>query len=440
MPALSTVPKVEAPKAGLPIIETAKVTAQKVEAPKVELPRIETPRVEAAKAAPTAAAPVIINGVPPGAGTEKPTLPVIVNAKVQSEATPQIQVAAQTAETKVPPTWRESWGKPAPAASPATQFVAPPSVGRQDPQSTPGFFPTTNPRAAMQAQITSAQHVRQQPMPAAPVQAAQPTPAAPVQSAQPQTVQAVPVERVVPLDGTIHRIPSGMQSVVAAGEGQAQYIPVPIMTAPPMTRMVVPPNPVREQPALPSDQFANAFTPPQMPNQPIAAWGMDPRPRMPSGYPNPMANGPMIPMGMMPPPMVPPSYRGPMTMAMPEDPTALHLSMLKNALYPSHREIAAMQLSAFNCQQFPHVVRALLTSAKHDPAATVRAACVGGLMKMQVQSAELVAVLHQLRNDADPRVHHEVEQALARLAPVLPPGSEQPAVQPAQATGMPTLP
>jgi hypothetical protein len=458
VPALNPPPKVEAPKAGLPKIETPrKVEAPKVEAPKVELPKIETRRVEAQKVDPPAAAPLIVNGTPPGTGTEKPSLPVIINGPPPSGVKPaQMQVVVQSEEKKAPSTWRESWGKPATASQQGPQYVQPPSVGRQDPQSTPGFFPSTNPRTAIQAQQAPVQQVRPQQI-AAPVQPVQPQSvqaspmvrsqqsAAPVQTVQPQTVQATPAETVVPLDRTVRRIPGGMQSVVAAGEGQAQYIPVPIMTAPPMTRIVVPPNPVREPNSLPNEQFVNAFTPPPMPNQVMTPWGMDPRPRMPSGYPNPMANGPMIPMGAMPPammqsPMMPPGYRGQMSMSMPVDPTAQHLAMLKNALYPSHREIAAMQLSAFSAQQYPHAVRALLTAAKDDPAATVRAACVNGLMKMQVQSPELVAVLHQLRGDADPRVHQEVEQALARLAPGLPQATEQPVVQPARATGMPTLP
>jgi len=354
---------------------------------------------------------------------------------------PQVHVAAP-GETKAP-TWRESWGKPATADSKPPQFVPPPSVGRPDPQATPGFFPSINPRAAQQAQVAPVQTVRPQSIPAAPVPTALPQsiPAAPVPTALPQTIQTAPDETVVPLDGKVHRIPSGMQSVLAAGEGQAQYIPVPIMTAPPVTRMPQPPNPVRQQPVVPNDQFVNAFTPPQDPNQqPMPGWGMSPRPMMPTGYPNPMANGPMVPMGAMPPAMMPAGYRGPMSMAVPVDPTVQHLAMLRNALYPSHREIAAMQLSAYSAQQYPQVVRALLTAAKVDPAATVRAACVSGLMKMQVCSPEMFALLHQLRSDADPRVHQEVERALTRLAPGLPQAIEQPNVQPVRATQMPTLP
>jgi hypothetical protein len=358
-------------------------------------------------------------------------------------APPAVQVPARLVEMKA-----------ADAKGDAPPVIAPPSASRPDPLTTPGFFPKTDPRQALNAQVKPPQPVPPRSLNA---QAKPPQPVSP---------QPVPPQSVQPLDGRIQRVPTGMQSVVAAGDGPAQYIPVPIMTQPPVNRMPQAPNPVGQQPGMagmpgiPSDQFVNAFTPagqpnqmPPMPPMPMAGYGMYPRPMMPPmGY-QPYAMGPAIPMGM-PPGMVPAGYTGPMPpmpygpaprAMMPNVPVATgghieqQLATLKNALYPSHREMAVMSLSGNNAQYYPQVVRALAAAAKDDPAPTVRAACVGGLAKMQANSPEVINVLSQLRNDGDPRVRHEVDQALARLAPGLPPATEQPNVQPAQATQLPPL-
>jgi hypothetical protein len=467
------------PPPGVPVppaVETAGAEAPKVEAPKVEVPKVELPRVEPPKTEPAAAAPIIINGSSPAAKVESAALPVIINAPPPSDLTPpvicenpppahqmlgsriaervqslfpgkstpdevvsvppvvappEIKVPALVVETKQAPEWRESWGKTASAQEPPPPLVPPPSAGRPNPQTTPGFFPATEPRQAAQAQ-------------------AAPPPFQPGQ----------------PLDGRVQRVPAGMQSVVAAADGQVQYMPVPIMTQPPVARMPQAPNPVGQQPGMPgmppADQFVNAFTPPQQQSQPpmpMAGYGMYPQGMMPMGYGPPMYRAPYPPYAMVPQmangPMVPMGYSGPMP-AMPYAPAARpampmipqatsghveqQVATLKNALYPSHREMAAMHLAGYNALYYPQVVRALATSAKDDPAPTVRVACVNGLAKMQANSPEVVGMLNQLRNDGDPRVRQEVDQALARLAPGLAPMSEPSNVQPAQATQMPMLP
>src|SRR5205807_10126305 len=95
----------------------------------------------------------------------------------------------------------------------------------------------------------------------------------------------------------------------AAGDGQVQYIPVPVVTAPPITRMPQPPNPVRQpggmpMPTPPSDEFVNAFSPPQgasPPQMPVPGNGMYPQgPMMAPGYGR-MPMPPMMPMGAMGP-------------------------------------------------------------------------------------------------------------------------------------------
>ena len=57
----------------------------------------------------------------------------------------------------------------------------------------------------------------------------------------------------------------------------------------------------------------------------------------------------------------------------------------------------------------------LLQAAQQDPAATVRASCVYSLAHMNAASEPVVSTLYMLRNDGDPRVRQEVEQALVRL-------------------------
>ena len=58
---------------------------------------------------------------------------------------------------------------------------------------------------------------------------------------------------------------------------------------------------------------------------------------------------------------------------------------------------------------------ALLTAAREDPAATVRASCVRCLAKMKANCPPALATLQSLKSDSDPRVQREVEQALSIL-------------------------
>jgi hypothetical protein len=117
--------------------------------------------------------------------------------------------------------------------------------------------------------------------------------------------------------------------------------------------------------------------------------------------------------------MVPAGYRPPAAPATPAAAwtTPQLMSMLQEAFYPSQREWAADRLAALDWRTNPLVVEALLHAAKDDPAATVRACCVHGLVQMNVNTVPVVSAIKKLKDDADPRVRQEVETALASLAP-----------------------
>ena len=89
--------------------------------------------------------------------------------------------------------------------------------------------------------------------------------------------------------------------------------------------------------------------------------------------------------------------------------------MLRESSYPEQREWAAQSLVSFEWRAHPQIVPALLQSASQDPAASVRAGCVYCLGRMQAAVEPVFSTLHSLRNDIDPRVRQEVEQALVRL-------------------------
>jgi hypothetical protein len=92
------------------------------------------------------------------------------------------------------------------------------------------------------------------------------------------------------------------------------------------------------------------------------------------------------------------------------------LDVLHDSLYPSQREWAAETLSALDWKSNPKVVQAMVAGAREDPAATVRAACVRCLTKMKANSKEVLAAIAALKNDTDPRVRQEADQAILALA------------------------
>jgi hypothetical protein len=93
------------------------------------------------------------------------------------------------------------------------------------------------------------------------------------------------------------------------------------------------------------------------------------------------------------------------------------LEMLENSMYPSQREWAADKLATYDWRTHNTVVQALVTAAGKDPAATVRAACVRALGKMNVTTVPVITTIQALKSDHDLRVRQEVEQTLAVLIP-----------------------
>jgi hypothetical protein len=105
-------------------------------------------------------------------------------------------------------------------------------------------------------------------------------------------------------------------------------------------------------------------------------------------------------------------------------------AVLRDAMLPSQREWAVDSMAAQRgYRSNPEVVQALLTGAKDDPAATVRAACVRAIAELKINTPAAVQVVQSLKNDSDQRVRSEAEQAL----PVLMGGQPQrldPSVRP----------
>ena len=93
-------------------------------------------------------------------------------------------------------------------------------------------------------------------------------------------------------------------------------------------------------------------------------------------------------------------------------------------MYPSHREWAAENLAEADVQLHPQVVDALLTSARQDTAASVRAACVRSLAKLNAHTEAVAATLRSLKGDTDARVRREADQALAALGYAPEPASQ----------------
>jgi hypothetical protein len=237
-------------------------------------------------------------------------------------------------------------------------------------------------------------------------------------------------------------LPVGMRGMPPPPPGPMPYLPQ-------QPRMPSPPPMVDT--GVPSG-MANAFTlagtrrpiPADFggtPQEPNGFGTSDVRVEGPAHPPQPY-NIPPMPGAAMPGmmPMIPP--QGPVVgvnplMAVPPTPVVSHkpaglhdsenvpqlLASLKDSQLPSQREWAAEQLSELNWHQHPRMVESLTKSAKDDPAASVRAACVRALAHLRVDKPEVVAAVQKLRNDRDPRVRAEVEEALSTLAATSQPDS-----------------
>jgi hypothetical protein len=93
------------------------------------------------------------------------------------------------------------------------------------------------------------------------------------------------------------------------------------------------------------------------------------------------------------------------------------LEMLEDSMYPSQREWAADKLATYDWRIHDTVAQALMNSARKDPAATVRAACIRSLGKMNITTVPVITTIQALKTDRDLRVRQEAEQTLVTLIP-----------------------
>ncbi len=213
----------------------------------------------------------------------------------------------------------------------------------------------------------------------------------------------------------------GMQVLVGKPMDDAPVLPT--LPAKPVEQLEVklpPKPPVKEasaaQPAMGSPMLpwvgdphdGNAFSMPTPRPQPM----MPSMPNMPVGMRMGMSPQmmPMIPsQGMMPMPTN-------MAPAMATDPALGQLLItLREAIGPGQRELAADQLSRYDWHANPAVLQALLAAAKEDPAGSVRACCVGVLVRNKASTPATLAVLQSMKEDKDERVRQNVAQALGEM-------------------------
>jgi hypothetical protein len=234
----------------------------------------------------------------------------------------------------------------------------------------------------------------------------------------------------------------GQQNPMAAN-ALGPFNPGPYGPIPDPRMMGYPPQPVAQGMPYPgmNPYLMPYMVPPQMANGPGM---MPPMPAMtplgmqrpiaqvnyPSNYQGPMPPSPMIGSNMLPMP-----YPQPMQPTMPM-PQAGNLAMdrpgsapagqgagslthmlgqLRDSISPAERELAALNLANQDCRSHPEIVQALVTAARQDPAATVRAGCVHSLAVQNVNTLPVLTALNALKIDPDPRVRQEADQALTRL-------------------------
>jgi hypothetical protein len=151
----------------------------------------------------------------------------------------------------------------------------------------------------------------------------------------------------------------------------------------------------------------------------------------PSNYQGPMPPNPMIGSNMPATPYQQPMLLPPMPMPQYGNPamdrpgmapggqsagSITHLlGQLRDSISPAEREMAALNLTNQDWRSHPEIVQVLVTSARQDPAATVRAGCVHSLAQQNISTQPVLATMNALKNDPDPRVRQEVDQALDRL-------------------------
>jgi len=194
---------------------------------------------------------------------------------------------------------------------------------------------------------------------------------------------------------------------------QGMYGPNPYMN-----QQYLPPSLTNSLPAYAYQQMAQGM----QPQRPVA------QVNYPGSYSGPMPPNPFAGQQMMPYGQPMPVYANPAMdrpgLAAPRPPSNVVaagfnssrvVSTLRESLYPAERESAVIALGYQDLRAQPDAVQTLLVAARHDPAGTVRAACVRCLARQQLYNEQIVNTFNELKNDQDPRVRLEVEQALAQI-------------------------
>lgn len=381
---------------------------------------------------------------------------------------PVTTVHTSAAVTTAPPSdWRKSWGKIEESKPPITEKPAQISVDSKPAPAIP-LLPQADSKRPDPLQMP-AQYDRR-PVDEKPSAQKSDTMVVPATAAAATTTVKPAVATVVqpakaspPISSM--PVPLGAQSVIQAGDagpGGVRYIPVPMVTIPDVRRAPVPPMTSPAQvygtsgamPATSAGTQGNAFTP-VLPRQTYAqatnafSTGVQIVPPAASGPPMPV-NGStgMIAQGLRPAggnnptsasvmpagfqgatpanQNMPVAYQSTLSPASPPFPSRAAVkpmpenirqmtTSLRDSLYPSQRECAAENMTAVDWRTHPEVVQALTTAAKDDPAATVRMGCIRCLAKMKVNTLPVISTVRDMKNDIDPRVRREAEQALATL-------------------------
>jgi hypothetical protein len=190
-------------------------------------------------------------------------------------------------------------------------------------------------------------------------------------------------------------------------------VAAPVPVAPPVAPVapplpVAPPEPTVAAPTLPTAPVPHAPIMVTAPPAPMPVFTTPPTPvpvTMTTAAPAPLPTRAAAPAPIAPPKQLSPE----------EIVQSKYQHALVEGLRPSEREEAAEMLSAL-----PHVgptsITALVTAARQDPAASVRACCVRSLRQINCTDPSYQLALRALRNDADAGVRGEVEKALEQAA------------------------
>ena len=452
--------------------------AKKSEAPKERLVKVVAPAGSDKKQPEvTEAKPVeipkerLVKVVAPGSDKKQPE---ITESKPEQTKGPSITALPKAPVLSAPPSdWRKSWGKPdepkstaAPKVTPSeTKVMVTPSETKVMPTETKVKTVMTLPHANTNRPdpLQVPDRYTRQPVDGLPKIINQ-EPAKPSAERQEIKITAATPEPTL-------QVPAGMQSVITAGvdaPGGVRYIPVPVVTIPdlnhppmPMAQVPRPPQPFPERQdgqgnafvnvppnkalgatpttydpglvnaftAMPSNEqvakATNAFTAPEassLASLTPQAMGPGGQPMM-QRSPNAAMAAQLVPAMGTPAPqgLVPAGYQ--MALSSQEHLSAAeHLermqALLHDSIYPSHREWAVESLAAtVDWHSHPQVVQIMLTAARNDPAATVRAACVRCLCKMNANTVPVVTTIKTLKADPDPRVRQEADKALSMMGP-----------------------